>query len=307
MDATYASSSIEFEIDSSSEQLGTKLPKEIVISEDDQYAGSLKFLRWGVNASVIGLHHGKYDGHPASLVIFQIEYAVDGGRRRSRFAESTITVTFGRPGGASQKSASDPQNDNNNNPLRVKLYGPKRLKGPVTQVEHESKTTKAAVLKSPDPVPITLEARVNKTNSRKFFKNHMVDIRGTPWETHGRYNKAKWQLNENEPLEEGIPMDFKFAVVVQHDGESFQATVEITAQAKVRITNQREIGLPLFCGWPWSELAPLLLNTDVLFGPELKSLNFDQLTEDDFERFCEFSDETSVSYILSTSRTLNTY
>jgi hypothetical protein len=283
MDESYASSTVAFEIDSSSEQLSAKPPKEI--SENEHVESLLDFHKWDITARVIGVHQGEYGGEPATLVLFEFRFDVSGGKR-SRLSSSKITTTF-EPAQTTSKKRQRPKDNKSNKYPNVKLYSPDTIQGPVTKIQKVDVTGIDLALIKPSPsFPILPQIGFTRTSTETYWVDTMMEINGSVWRSRDRCNQAIWELKEGLKHNKGIPKVLKAAVVLQNGGQPFQATVEVKAHTGM--------GLPLEA-LPWSDPTPLFFKTDVSFGPSLRSSNFDELTEDDFTRLCEFSGEISVS------------
>ena len=97
-------------------------------------------------------------------------------------------------------------------------------------------------------------------------------IKGMLWSTpdSDTNDAVNWTITENAAVREGIPDEFNFAILVQHAGGPFQATVE----TKVRTKS----GIRLF-GWPWPRPSPLSLRPGISLGRPLGLTTFDDLRD----------------------------
>jgi hypothetical protein len=97
---------------------------------------------------------------------------------------------------------------------------------------------------------------------------------------------VEWTLRENELQGEGVPNDFKVAILVQHAGVPFQSTVKVKATTRSN--------LALF-GRPWPKPDPLIFSPTVSLGLPLGLQNFDDLKDGNWKDLTGFDDFAAVS------------
>jgi hypothetical protein len=286
MDDFEASSSVSFEVDSSSGQLGSKPPKEI--TEGSQRAESLDFHRWGIRADILSLSHGSFQKKPASLISFNFRFLFDDGGSRGRFSEAKIVTTFQSLPRDENTPSTVPTGGANDAVPIVKLFGPKLIDGPVTIGSHNDQMVYSATIGGPDTLPVKPEIGISRSNGVEYLKDYKMQIKGRSWSTPGleHDNMAIWTLLENSKQGDGIPLDFRAAVIIQHNGQPFQGTIKISTRTKW--------GLKLF-GWPWSVAKPLRFSPSIAFGESLGVSDFESLDESHWARLCDFPGVVSVS------------
>jgi hypothetical protein len=288
MDESFTSSTVHFKVDSSSGRLGAEPAKELAAGS--QRAESLDFHKWGVRADILGLYHGTFEGKPASVVSFEFRFLFDDGGS-GRFSEAKIVTTFERLRKADKTSTSGKTNrlENDDDEPVVKLFAPKLIDGPVSVGKRNTETSIYASVGGPDTLPIKPEIGISRSNGVEYLKDYKMQIKGKRWSSPGHEtdNMAIWTLLENSKQGDGIPLDFRAAVLVQHAGRPFQGTIKISVRTK--------LGLKLF-GWPWSTPNPLLFRPDVSFGALLGVADLDTLEDSHWRKLCDFPGVVSVSF-----------
>lgn len=271
---------VSLEIDSSDGQLSSKPPKEI--AEDAKRFQAQDFLCWGVRADVIAVYQGTHKGKPATLVVFEVRFEFpDAAGSSSRLREAKVVATFKPAPSSAQRY-----------PV-VRTVCPKLLEGPVRLETHTRETGKAVTLRvGVDPIPVSAEAELSKTKAVAFDRDQKMSIRGTRWsskevEDDDIDNVARWVLAENSALGNGIPLEFRSAVVVENHDAPIHGTVKISAQTKM--------GMSLF-GWPWADTRPIVITRSVQYGRPLGvDADFSKLVPSQWEELCRFEGDLAVS------------
>jgi len=277
-DNNFASNTVGFEIDTSGTQLGPKPPKKI--SEDARRAESLEFRNWGVRADVIGVHRGFHEGKAACLVVFRFRFNFnDKAKSSSRFSNARIVANFEphSTGTTIEKNVQYPV---------VKTVCPRLIEGPVTIKRHANTTSVQMSIHSPPITGISAGVGLTRSLGVEYVVGHRLSVKGIPWGDKDLPddNAARWTLTENSEIGDGIPVEFRTAVLIENQNQAFRGTLKIHATTK--------LGLRIF-GWPWSAPSPLIFNPDVSFGEKL-SPEFDSMSEETWARLCEFHGPISV-------------
>ncbi|KAF2188397.1 hypothetical protein K469DRAFT_748696 [Zopfia rhizophila CBS 207.26] len=279
MDELLSPRTITLEVDSSGGQLGAKVTKEI--AESAQRAESLDFHKWGVRADVTSVQQGIFRGKPACLIVFEFRFLFDDNGSSNRLSEAKITATFQPPQDNSQQSVFNGTALGANNYPVVKLYCPKLVEGPVSVEKHTKGTEVSVSLGGRGSLPAKPDVGIARSGEVEYLKDYRMQIKGKRWSSPGleQDNMAIWTVLENSKQGDGIPPDFKSAVLLQHTGQPFQGTLRILAKTKM--------GIRLF-GWPWSAPNPLLFKPDASLGQQLDFSDFDQLSDEHWRQLCDF-------------------
>ena len=274
MESQSLSSEVELEIDGSSGHLRSATPKEI--REGAQRATFRQLGKWGAQGNVTHLQHGTLTGRPASIVAFDFRFLFEADGGSSRFSKAKVVVTF-EP---ASKSAPPPV---------VKRFGPKLMEGPVTRARIVEQNEFSAGVNVPTGAPVEVGASAKRVDGAEYLQDHRVRIDGKKWssdEDAEDDNMVIWNLSENSKQGDGIPSDFKVALLVQHEGKPFHAVVKVRATTKS--------SLALF-GWPWPKPKPLVLNPDVALGEPIGVIKFDELTNEHWESLIDLQGAGDVS------------
>ncbi|GME51973.1 hypothetical protein A1O3_03643 [Neofusicoccum parvum] len=253
----------ELELDTTDLKLSAKAPKDITEAAHRAVRNSVH--RWRTSGDVIHLSHGTFQSKPATLIVFNFRFMFEP-KSSNRFSRGEIRLNFLPADG---EDGSWPT---------VRQFGPRLIHSMVTLAEVTSTgslTSMASVSAGPTPVQIGVEA--TKEKSVTFPKEYRTEVIGESWtsdeadeEGCEEDDAVNWTLTENKRQADGIPREFRAAVVVQRDAPTFMATVQIRAKTSS--------GLTLF-GWPWSRPSPLLFKEDVSFGNGPETNIFDEMQE----------------------------
>lgn len=271
----FASSTVEFEVDNEALHLGGKVPKEL--TETTARAISSNAGRSGVRGDVICLQHGKYKGKPATLLAVKFQFSFEQNST-NRFSRAEIRIAFD----SSSKNASSGSKP------AVRHYSPALICGPSSTGEIKKSIGVVPSISSP-AAPVQIGVEVPMTRSTTVARDFQMKIIGEPWasdEDAEDDDMVIWRVDENYAQTDGIPRDFKTAVVVQHTGEEFQATVHIKARTRM--------GISLF-SWPWSKPTPLVVSNKSSFGDGVLPDDFSALEDKHWLQWTEFQGLAAVS------------
>lgn len=271
----FASSTVEFEVDNEALHLGAKLPKEL--TETSARAVSNNVGRSGVRGDVIYLQHGKYKGKPATLLAFKFQFQFEQNST-NRFSRAEIRVAFD----SKDKNASPESRP------AVRHYAPALICGPSSTGQITKSISVSPSITTPTS-PVQIGVEIPMTRSTTVARDFQMKIIGEPWasdEDAEDDDMVIWRVDENYAQADGIPRDLKTAVLVQHTGEVFQATVHIKVRTRM--------GVSLF-GWPWSKPTPLIVSDKSSFGDDILPDNFSTLEEQHWLQLTEFQGLVAVS------------
>lgn len=271
----FASSTVELEVDNEALHLGAKLPKQL--TETSARAVSNNVGRSGVRGDVIYLQHGKYKGKPATLLAFKFQFQFEQNST-NRFSRAEIRVAFD----SKDKNASAESRP------AVRHYAPALISGPSSTGQVTKSISVSPSITTPTS-PVQIGVEVPMTRSTTVARDFQMKIIGEPWasdEDAEDDDMVIWRVDENYAQADGIPRDLKTAVLVQHTGEVFQATVHIKVRTRM--------GVSLF-GWPWSKPTPLIVSDKSSFGDDILPDNFGTLEEQHWLQLTEFQGLVAVS------------
>jgi hypothetical protein len=283
MDESTMSSSVAFELDGSTGQLGYKVPKEV--SDSAKKVEALDFLKWGVRASVVSVQQGQLAGKSSTLIVFQFSFSISGN---SRLAEAEIAATFGPAAAAAHNNSDKTVSTAEEEYPILQLCCPTHIQGLVRRAMNTNDGGSHMTVGTPSSLPIAAEIGVSGSKGVQYLKDYSMRIRGQRWDSSKVEEEhiARWYLTEDSKQGDGIPRSFRSAVVVENHGQSFQGTVKITAKSK--------LGLRVL-GWPWSAPKPILFRHGVTFGEQLDITSFDELSDAHWRQLCPVSEVVSVS------------
>ena len=267
------SSTIQLQIDTKSAHLGASKN----ITSTTPRATSRDFADLGIRGTITHLEHGSYGGKPSSLITIRCHFLFDSTSERNRFARAEIRTVCNTLG---HENTSKVQKEKASStlPPRVVRFCPVLLQGQSTR-KSISNTVEARIEASLAPAIASLAgAGVSGGYSvtEKFDKDFEMMVKGIPWSVSddGGDNEVDnaviWKITENTAIGKGIPDELNFALLIQHDGSPFQATLEIKVWTKG--------GLRLF-GWPWPKPNPLIFRPSAFVGTPLGLATFDELED----------------------------
>jgi hypothetical protein len=285
MDESMISSTIAFELDGSTGQLGHRVPKEI--SDNAKKVEALDFWKWGVRASVVSVQQGQLAGKPCTLIVFEFTFSISGN---SRLAEAEIAATFAPAAAATHNNSDTTVSTAEEEYPVLKLCCPTHIQGLVRRAMNTNSGGSNVTVGTHSSLPVAAEIGISGSKEVQYLKDYSMRIRGQRWDSADveQDHIARWYLNEDSKQGDGIPRSFVSAVVVENHGQAFQATVKITANSK--------LGLRVL-GWPWSPPKPILFKHGVTFGDQLDVASFDELSDADWKQLCPVSEVVSVSLI----------
>lgn len=270
-DESFASSTVELEVDNEALHLGVK-PKEL--TETSARAVSNNVGRSGVRGDVIHLQHGTYKGKPATLLAFKFQFQFEQNST-NRFSRAEIRVAF------------DSKTDPDARPA-VRHYAPALICGPSSKGQVTKSISVTPTITTPT-APVQVGIEVPMSRSTTVARDFQLKIIGEPWasdEDAEDDDMVIWRVDENYAQADGIPRDMRTAVLVQHTGDVFQATVHIKVRTR--------IGMSLF-GWPWSKPTPLVVSNKSSFGDGILPGDFSALEESHWLQLTEFPGLIGVS------------
>ena len=283
------SSTVKLQVDGKSGHLGA--PKEI--TSTTPRAALRDFADLGIRGTITHLEHGTYDSQPAALIALKSLFLFDSTSGTGRFTKAEIRVAFDALKDPTktkeQKKASSPS-------PKVMRFCPVLIQGRSTRVAI-SNSVEAKIDASLTPAVASI-AGVGLSGgysvTHHFDRDYEMMIKGIPWSIadHDSDNEVDnaviWKITENAAIGKGIPDEFNFAILVQHNGGPFQATVEIKVWTKA--------GVRLF-GWPWPKPDPLNFRPSASLGRQLGLRTFDELEDDHWERLAPYEGSLHVSLL----------
>jgi len=242
-------------------------------NKSDETRKKIMHIKGLIDREVIGevdrVHYGTFDGKSACLFIarFKFRWHYDAFRFRKIEICFTATSRNGSPAAAS--------------PI-VKVYSPKHIFG-LWSTEHKEHRfdISAQCSMSAGPAQVQLGGvSVGRTTNHDM--DHALEITGTDWQEpeDDEPTMAIFTIDENEMQDAGVPKEMFFGVVFEH-AAAFQVDVR---------TDVRD-----FTAWPWSTDDPILLGTGQTLGKPPRTLEFDKLTDDDWQQLVPYRAEREVA------------
>ena len=285
-EATYTTSSnafsseISLQVDSKSKFLGPA--KEISGAAPRAESRSLGDL--GLRTTITHVEHGRYHSMPAALIALKSRFLFDSTSASSRFTRAEIRMAFDAP----QESKETRKEEKASLPSpSVACFCPVLIRGKPTRVA-VSNTSEAKIEASLAPAAaaiVGVGVSGGYSVTERFEKDHEMTIKGMPWSIPNSDssddevdNAVIWEIVENSAEGKGIPDEFNFAILVQHDGGPIQAVVETKVRTKA--------GIRLF-GWPWPKPSPLIFKPGISLGSPLGS-TFDDLRDSHWQTLAPY-------------------
>jgi hypothetical protein len=308
--SSWTSSTVDLRVDGSAGQLGH--PK--LIDETTRRVLSQDTFNWGTRVDVVGCFQGCYNGKKAVLVIFNFHFLFEPGTNSiNRLSWAKITLKF------RAKAPEANGDDAASNIPSPRTLWPKRIAGALEALSRlsQAKITPTPRAQAPganrdgdtfnipilrDLCPKLIEGPVEikehtslgeidaprlgirLSSSVKYVRKYRMQIEGMPCSD----TDVVWHLTENKAQEDGIPSDFRTAVILEHHGNPVQGDIKIQARTAS--------GIRLF-GWPWSESCPIVFNPTVTFGDPPGETDFAKLSEEDWAQICKFPHAMAVSLL----------
>ena len=280
------SSKVPLLVDSKSNYLGPA--KEI--SNTAPRAESRNLGDLGIRATITHLEHGTYNSKPAALIALKSRFLFDSTSGSSRFTKAEIRVAFEAL--RESKEARGQVKTSSSTPTVVR-FCPVLIQGRPTRVT-VSNTVEAKIDASLAPAVASL-AGVGVSGgyavTEQFDKEYEMMIKGMPWSISDGDasdevdNAVIWKITENAAVGKGIPDEFNFAILIQHSGGPFQATIETKVWTKA--------GVRLF-GWPWPKPSPLIFKPGISLGNSLALRAFDDLEDTHWEKLATYEGSCQV-------------
>ena len=154
-----------------------------------------------------------------------------------RFTNANITASFTRT--SDKLIVSAPTDVSVPNPILVKNFCPRKFFGAVQQEDRKWTYSLSMPLNFTAPF---VQTGVNPSLSHESSsaRDHRMKITGLVIAD----NALKWTLVENAMQKEGIPDIFTCAILVEHDGNPFQANISVSVRPGVALPSIRLGALP---------------------------------------------------------------
>jgi hypothetical protein len=220
--------------------------------------------RRGVIGMVNRVLHGKFDGQPAVLIVFQFVFRSPSGMWR--FRNANIEITF---------------SSNDASRLEVVNWAPRKIYG----IPSKESVSMSYYFELSASVPLGLiqpggNGGLNSASS--YIKEHRLSVVGNRYldKESSTWNKAYWHIREGGKTAYGIPDIFNAAAIVQCDSP-FLAEVKISAS-----------GL-----WAslWPKDSPVLFPLEKNKGKPLQVQDFKELTEEVWRTLIPWEEEWKVN------------
>lgn len=256
-------SSVELEVDDTTETLGDKEPK--TVADNQRRILLQQALSWRVSADVVALAHGTFDKKPASLIGLRFQFSYQPQTNRLSSAELNISFQSDDDGGGEFPA--------------VERFAPANIGADATQASMKKDTrTGVSTSLGAGLAPVTVDVTADRGTEIAYVQEFRCDVIGEPWTSDEAYSKGcdadnavTWYLNEHKLRKEGIPRELRTVLVISRS----QSTVRAKVKAKVK-TNW---GLTLF-GSLFSQTTPLLIGDSVAFGNQPPLVEFEKLSEE---------------------------
>lgn len=249
------------------------------------------FNGMAVRTLLRSVHYGmSTTGSPLCLIAFGIHFIFPTSATL-RFTYANVTASFTR---SSDKliQVSSPTNVSVSSPIFVKNFCPRKFFGTVQREDRKWIYNLDLALNFAPPF---VQTGINPSVSREtsYSRDHRMKISGLPIAT----NTVKWTLSENAKQKEGIPDIFTCALLVEYDGNPFQAVVSVSVRPSVALPSIHLGALP------WSKDDPVLFHPGKEFAAKLSHRRLDQLNEAEWLSLVDFPTEYQVrASPLSTNR-----
>ncbi|KAK6339265.1 hypothetical protein TWF718_008687 [Orbilia javanica] len=232
------------------------------------------FRNTGFRAILRGVQYGTYYQKPSCLIAFDFLFVFDSNAL-PRFKSADIIIEFTK---TEDKGIVGQGRGLSNNESRgsvtVLNFCPRQLYGvPTLENRQWSFGLAIPLLISAGPFQTGFEPSVEYET--KFPKNHRAEIKGLPISSSGvaNTNAVKWSVKENRKEGNGIPDRVTCAILVEYDGQPFQASVEVSVKTHLNIT---------LAAMPWSKDDPVLLKPNNNFGTVTSKISFEELQLEDW-------------------------
>lgn len=173
MDESMISSTVAFELDGSTGQLGYRVPKEV--SDNAKKVEALDFWKWGVRASIVSVQQGQLNDKPSTLMVFQFTFSISGN---SRLAGAEIAATFGPAAAAAHNNSDTALSIPEEEYPVLKLCCPTHIQGLVRRAMNTSDGGSYVTVGTPSSLPVAVEIGVSGSKKVQYLKDYSMRIRG---------------------------------------------------------------------------------------------------------------------------------
>lgn len=239
------------------------------------------FSGMAVRTLLRSVHYGtSITGTPLCLIAFEVLFIFPTSATL-RFTNASITASFTRT--PDKLIVSSPTDVSVLTPILVKNFCPRKFFG---AVQHENRKWIYRLDVPLNLTPPFAQTGINPSVSMEssFIRDYRMEVRGLPIAN----NTVKWTLVENAKQKEGIPDIFTCALLVEHDGNPFQADVSVSVRPGVALPSIRLDALP------WSKDDPVLFHPGMEFAVKLSHRRLDQLDETEWLSLVDFPVEYQV-------------
>jgi hypothetical protein len=220
--------------------------------------------RHGVIGTISRVFHGKFDGQPAVLIVFQFVFRSAGGM--SRFRNATIDITFSSPDAS---------------PLEVANWAPRKIYG-IPSKESVSMSWYGELSASIPLGSVQPGGNAGWNSRSSYIKEHRLSVVGNRWQDKesSTWNKAYWDIKEKGKMAYGIPDILNVAAIVQCNSP-FLAEVKVSASG--------------LWAWLWPNDNPVLFPLEKNKGKPLQVQDFKELTEEAWRTLIPWEGEWKVN------------
>lgn len=196
-------------------------PNSTCAQEGETYANMISHTR--VRAALKRpIRLCKFYGVPACLMVLEIEFLETKYTRQMprllRFKAVDVTVEFKDAAGSSKLG-----------PEIVK-FCPQNYAGEPTVVNHSYSATAGASIEVSAGIPFGPSVGMHITHAEQFAKSSTCSITGRTLLMGDKARIVKWQLQEDEALQRGVPNQLKFVMAVNNpDERAFNVKLNFSA------------------------------------------------------------------------------
>jgi hypothetical protein len=250
-------------------------------NKSDDTRKKILHIKGLIDREVIGevnrVHYGTYDGKPACLFVARFKFRWHRNAFRFRKIE-TIFTAANREGST---AAATP---------KLKVYSPKHMFG-LWSTEHREFRFDIALQCSISVGTAQVQlGQVSVGRTRNFDRDHALEISGMDWQgpEDEEPNSVIFTVDENEVQDTGVPKEMFFGMIFENKA-NFQIDVQMDVSD--------------FRAWPWSKDDPILLGSGRTLGNPPRTLEFDKLTDADWQELVPYRAEREV--LINKAATMN--
>ena len=255
--------------------------------ETRQKALDKEFLNRRAVGKFLRVQYGYYKSRPACLLVlnFTFRYSQD----LLRFKEAKIVLSFDRMYREGKTTEQEKV------PI-VRNYSPKTVFGFIT-TESIDLTYSGKVQCSVPAGPVTISPELQTTKGSSFTKDHRLQIIGQdfPAKDGAESSEVEWTVSERGKVKYGIPNDLNVGVVVEYEGD-FLANIAVEVSTP---------STPKLFGSLWGKDDPVYFFPPLSLGEPLRTKNFDQLTDSDWEYLVPYRQEFQVGQFVHCRQVLS--